>query len=900
MKQPFSALSLLLFTFAITHAAPPTLYVAPNGNDAWSGSLPAPNPASTDGPLKSPIAARNAIRKLRSTGNNEPATIFLRAGAYELPQPLLLEPVDSNSTYQAFQNEKPVLSGARRINGFTQSGPLWTVTLPDVRDGKWYFRQLFANDARRQRARSPNSGYFRIAQLIPGPPDQTSKRAVARDRFKFAPADLQPYPNLHDVNLFLMHSWENSIHPLKSIDIQSHTVQFAAPLKEWWSIGYWEEHQRYFVENAPEFLDQPGEWFLDRKSGLLTYYPLPGEQLNQTTIVAPFLKELVKLAGNPDQNQFVNNITLRGLAFHFADWDLHPDGNSSTQAAVQVPAAISADGARNCTIEKCQVAHIGIYGIWLRRGCKDCTIRQNRLFDLGAGGIRVGETNPAKNDQAESSNNSIDNNHIYDAGHVYPAGIGIWVAQSSHNAITHNNIHDTLYSGISVGWNWDDSPNRTHHNTIAFNHVHHIVKGVLSDAGAIYCLGVSPGSAIRNNLFHDVWPYANPPFGWGIYLDATCGSYTVENNVVYNTLSGGLMYNNGGHEHTIQNNIFAHCGNYQLWPYTEKRPTTFRRNIIYMTQGELFIPHASNIFKERLAKKESLGTWDQNIFWHTQLKDKLPFFKWDFAAWQTLGLDANSLLADPQFLDPDNYDFTLKPTSPALKLGFKPIDLSSVGLYGDPDWVNEAKNLKFPKTSLPPQPPPPPTLQIDDNFESTPLGEMPKLATVDGEFAGASIRISDEQAANPGKHSLKFTDTKDCKPAWQPHLFYRPNIRNGRVRQTFHLRLNPNSHFFTEWRDDSDYPQNVGPSISFGPQGQVHVAGKFLLAIPLAQWVHIQIEAPLGHQPNQTFTLKVDQHTFQNLPFSGKQFRELQWLGFSSVASQDSVFYIDNLTIKRY
>ena len=712
MRYAWCVVAMLVSTLAASHAAEPRFYVATDGNDRWSGTLASPNPAGTDGPLKTLTAARDAVRKTRDAGNQDTATITIRAGTYELTQPLLLRSLDSNTVYEAYENEKPIISGGRQISGFTQSGPLWQTTIPDVGNGKWYFRQLFADGTRRQRARSPNTGYFRIAELIPGPMDPASKRAVARDRFKFAandlqpyanvklhPDDLQPYANFEDVNLILMHSWENSIHPLKSIDLQSRTVQFAAPLKEWWSIGYWEEKQRYFVENAREFLDQPGEWYLDRKTGVLSYWPMPGEQLNQTRIVAPFLKELVQLAGSRDSSQIVQNITLRGLTFHYADWDLDPKGNSSTQAAVEVPAAITADGARNCVIEKCEVAHVGIYGIWLRRGCKDCTVRQTRLFDLGAGGIRVGEAQRAETDAAESSGNTIDNNHIYDGGHVYPAGIGIWVAQSSYNTITHNDVHDMLYSGMSIGWNWGDDPNRTHHNRIEFNHVHHLVKGVLSDAGAIYCLGVSTGSVIRNNVFHDVWPYSTPPFGWGIYLDATCSGYLVENNVVYNTLSGGLMYNNGGHEHVIQNNIFAFCGNYQLWPYWEKRPNTFRRNIVQMTQGELFVPFASSSLRERVAKKESIGQWDENVIWHTALREKVPFFKWDLAGWRAMGLDGKSVLADPMFVNAAEYDFGLRPGSPALGLGFKAIDVSKVGLYGDEAWVNEARSIKFEKVN---------------------------------------------------------------------------------------------------------------------------------------------------------------------------------------------------------
>jgi hypothetical protein len=415
---------------------------------------------------------------------------------------------------------------------------------------------------------------------------------------------------------------------------------------------------------------------------------------------------LVRFAGNADAGRFVEYVTLRGLALQHADWTLSPQGNSSTQAAVEVPAAVTADGARHCALEGCEVAHVGTYGVWFRRGCKDCRIQRNRLFDLGAGGIRVGEANMAPTDAAESSRILVDNNHIFNGGHVYPAGIGIWLAQSSHNRISHNDIHDFFYSGMSIGWNWDDAPNRTHHNTIELNHVHDLGHGVLSDMGLIYCLGVSPGSVIRNNVFHDIWPYANPPLAWGIYLDATCGDYLIENNLVYNTLSGGLMFNNGGHGHVIRNNIFALSANQALWPYSEKRPSTFRRNIVYLTQGELFVPWAESSLKERLAAKEPLGLWDENIYWRAG-GEQLRFYRHSFSEWQSLGLDRRSRVADPRFIDAARRDFRLKADSPALQLGFQPFDIRGAGLYGDAAWVNECNHARCPTVALPPPPPPP-------------------------------------------------------------------------------------------------------------------------------------------------------------------------------------------------
>ena len=349
----------------------------------------------------------------------------MRGGTYFLEQPFVLEPQDSGTperpvVFAAYPGERPVFSGGRRITGWqagagqavagrAAGGASRAVVLPAI------VRRRPAAAARplAQRGLSPHRRRCCRARPIP------NAKPIARDKFVFAPGDLKPWPQLSDVNLVLMHSWETSIHPLKSVDTATNIVEFAAPMKEWWSIGYWEEAQRYYVENALELLDQPGEWYLNRATGVLSYWPMPGEKLGEAEIVAPVLTELVRLAGNADEGRFVEHVTLRGLAFHHADWVLAPQGNSSTQAAVEVPAAVMADGARHCAIEGCEVAHVGTYGIWFRRGCKDCRIQRNRLFDLGAGGIRVGEANMAATDAAESSRILVDNNHIFDGGHVY-------------------------------------------------------------------------------------------------------------------------------------------------------------------------------------------------------------------------------------------------------------------------------------------------------------------------------------------------------------------------------------------------------------------------------------------------------------------------------------------------
>jgi len=903
-----SAVLLELAMVAVASPGPLTFYVATNGNDAWSGRLALPNQARSDGPLASLAEARGRIRGRRAEARNQPVQVLVRGGTYYLSAPFVLEPQDSGTAeapvvYGAFKSEKPVFTGGRVIKGFHQTGSLWETTIPEVKAGGWYFSQLFVNGQRRTRARSPNSGYYRIARLIPGPPVPNAK-PVARDKFVFASGDLQPWTRLSDVNLVLMHSWENSIHRLKSVDTMSNIVELAAPMKEWWGLGYWEDHQRYFVENALELLDTPGEWYLNRESGVLTYWPMPGERLGVTQVVAPMLTQFVRFAGDPDKGQFVQHVTLQGLAFHHADWVLDAKGNSSTQAAVEVPATITADGALNCVIEGCEMAHAGTYGIWFRRGCKDCRVQHNRLFDLGAGGIRVGEDHAAKEDVAETSRTLVDNNHIFNGGRIYPGCVGIWVAQSSGNRISHNDIHDLYYTGISVGWNWGLEPNRTSNNVIELNHVHSLGQGVLSDAGLIYCLGISPDSVIRNNVFHDLWPYSAPALGWGIYLDAHCGDYLVESNLVYNTLSGGLMFNNGGHEHVIRNNIFALSANQALWPYFAKRPSTFRRNIVYLTQGQLMVPDfGESSLNERLAVKESPGDWDDNLYWHTAGPDTLRFFRRNFTEWQSVGLDQHSRVADPQFVNAPAHDFRLKRGSPAFDLGFQQFDISQAGLYGDAVWVKEASHRNCARIALPPPPSPPKPLEVDDGFETTQVGSVPEGAQVSGEEKGASIRVSSERAAT-GQRSLKVTDSATLLPAWQPHFYYEPHLKSGTVRHSFEVWLEPNAQFVTEWRDSSSYPQNVGPSVFFSGNGDVTAGGKLLAKIPSRHWIHVEIQAPLGKGAARAFQLRLvpegePPSVFSGLPMSGQQFSELHWIGFSSTALADTAFYLDNLRIQR-
>lgn len=872
-----------------------TFYVATGGNDAWSGTLPEPNDGGTDGPFATIPRAQEAVRELRGQGGPaKPVTVRIR-GVHRLSEPILLRPEDSGTaqcpvTYTAYPGEKPVLSGGRVLTGWQKGeGELWTVQLSEVKSGAWYFRQLFIDGRRARRARSPNDGYFHVEALVDPKPNAQWNEGV--DRFRFKPGDVRPSSDLDNVEVVVFHSWNTSRVRIAEVDEASHVVRFTGPTI-FRPLG-WDPEQRYYVENARELLDAPGEWYLDQQSGTLSYWPQEGEDPSRAEVVAPVLGELLRFDGDAGAGKLVEHVHVVGLSLKHADWSLPEAGYGDPQAAVTVPAVVTANGARHCEVRRCEIAHVGTYGLWLKRGCKQCRVEENHIHDLGAGGVRIGEATMADSDAAESSHNVLHNNYIHDGGHVYAAGVGLWLAQSSHNVISHNEIHSFDYSGMSVGWNWSDAPTRTLHNRIEKNHVHHVVRGVLSDAGGIYTLGTQTGTVIRGNVFHDIWPYmGRPPMAWGIYFDQGSNGLTAENNLVYHTLTGGIM-NTGSAGNVVRNNIFALSAEHAAWRYTwQKEPSTVvERNIFYLTQGELF--HADG------GRDDHRSKWDRNLYWRSDGRE-LEFYEEPFEDWQAKGVDGNSRVADPKFVDPARFDFRLQPDSPALELGFESIDSSDCGLVGRPDWVNLPKEARFPPTVLPPAPEPPKPVTVDDGFEETEAGQPPALVTLQVEDRSELISVSGEAAAE-GSHSLKFTDVPGLEHVFDPHMFYSPHLRDGRVSLSFDLRVEEGAIVAHEWRDAAS-PYRVGPSLRIDAGGKLHAGGKPLADVPTGEWMHVEIVCDLGRGAKGTYDLTLtlpDQppQSFRQLACGSDRFNRLEWLGFVSLAQGESVFYLDNVKL---
>ena len=656
------SLLLLALVAGNAMAAPLVLHVAINGNDQASGAI---TRRAGDGPLATMEAA---LRKARAAGTREGVTIVVHGGVHRLTEPIVFAPEDSGASADkplviaAFGNEKPVLSGGVRLTGWKEIQPgLWQADARVQLGTNWQFRSLFINGRRATRARTPNEG-----ELLRMDGARFNDKPF---QFKFRAGDIKPaWAEAGDVEVVAYEKWTDIRQFIRDVNTTSNVVTLSGN-----SVVHTRESEaRYFVENAPDPIDVPGEWRLDQKTGLVTAMFKAGENPNAMEIVVPRLQELVQFKGDIEGRKAVRHVVLSRLTFADTDWTISKDGYRDTQAAVAIRGEVFGDGMTDCVIEDCTFTRLAGYGIDLGRGCQRNRIVGNEMFDLGAGGVRVGETVVRTNAFDATHSNAITDNHLHHLGRLYPPAVGVLILQSATNRIAHSHIHDLYYTAVSVGWTWGYRASPCHDNVIEFNHMHDIGLGLLSDMGAVYTLGPQPGTVVRHNLIHDVTSFTYG--GWGLYTDEGSTGIVLENNIVYRCKSAGF-HQHYGKENVVRNNILAFNRENQLMRSREETHTSFffTNNVVVFDSGNLL---GSTWKNDRFVI-------DDNLYWDTRGgtdQAKLAFSGVTAEQWKARGHDTNSIFADPLFVDAARNDYRLQPGSPAVKLGFKPIDPITVGV----------------------------------------------------------------------------------------------------------------------------------------------------------------------------------------------------------------------------
>lgn len=535
-------------------APPPDIYVAPDGDDA--------NPGTKAEPFATLRAARDAVREALADGVEEDIVVQIAGGRYPVREPITFGPQDSGTRehaviYRAAPNETPRFTGGRRIAGWEEHDDgTWSTTVPAVARGEWTFEELFVEGRRAQPARHPNGGYLRVKQVGDD----------RRTNFTYYDGSIPAVADGDQLRLVFLHDWSISRVPVASIDRGDNRLTTAAnvgPSASHYEMGHYVDHPRYFLTGDADFVDRPGEWFLDEDTGELTYFPEADQRPDAVRAVAPVARSLLEVEGGPEQP--VRNLHFEGLTFTHSSYPMPEHGYAAGQATghedrrpegdgrVFVEAALTFEHARRCSVRDGRLAHLGGGGIWFGRRCEECRLLGTVVEDTGGNGVMIGTGR--QDPETIATGTLVANNRIRRPGQRFFGAVGIWAGIVRGTRIVHNEVAQTPYTGVSLGWQWDPSPTPAARNRVSYNHIHHVMQ-TLSDGGGIYTLGWHPDSALRGNYIHDVPEAAGRAESNGMFLDQGTKGFVVEHNVIRDTHHAPLRFHQA-HENLVRLNVMA-------------------------------------------------------------------------------------------------------------------------------------------------------------------------------------------------------------------------------------------------------------------------------------------------------------------------------------------------------
>lgn len=724
-------------------AAGETFYIAPSGSDAWSGTLAEAD--GNDGPLATLDRARQLVRECIAKGLTSPVTVKLRDGEYDLDSTVVFSPEDSGTdscpiTYQAYGDEKPVFTGAKRLVDWkpcssepaglpeAAKGKLWVCDIPSELKGKWQITTLYDGLTVLPRAQSEELTVpkTKVKYDLNNQPKSLMGKILPDDEplvftrtFNYQGDDLREWPDISDVEIFIKarHSWVINLLPLVKVDDATKTATFT--LDPTYQI---KEGNFYFVQNAFDYLDEPGEWCFSSREGRI--YLWPKRPLTECDIRAPFLQEFIRVEGVEDGTpaRFVN---FSGLTFHHGlrdtwleddiglqhDWDMYDKGN----------AIMRFRHAEDCSVDESVFTASSGSGVRLDLHCQRINVSSSLFSHLGGTGILLSGYGAGTKD--ENHHNTITNNLIHHVGEIYWHSPAIFIAQSGHNLISHNTIHDLGYNGMTVSgirphelmfhkplanrreWvgslrleecqpyidllieknkdtkDWrasevEDFMPLLHsgENRIEYNDISRVMLR-LEDGNAIYLSCMGENNRVVGNYVHEFLSHRSSP----IRLDDNPSFTYLSDNVCYGSKYGIAF--KGPAE--ARNNIFidvedTHIG---LRPrFRIDKRSVYESNLHYRSRTD----HKGNAFPpadfwNKLKGEED--TYFNCLFFCDPAPSGvkpgdvlIPSSNPDKAQ---VGLQFGDPMLDTEALK--NRIFRFKPGSPSEKLGIKPVDLSKVG-----------------------------------------------------------------------------------------------------------------------------------------------------------------------------------------------------------------------------
>ena len=572
-----------------------TFYVAPSGSDS--------NPGTEAAPFKTITKAQKAVREINGTMTGD-IVVYLREGTYQLNSTVNFDERDGGKDghyvrYKAYKGENPLITGGKPITGWTIHDEANNIWKAEGVDG--LFRQMYVNGKKAIRARFPNlksngdHNFFRL-----------NKVDSAGSAFLLNNSDIGEtnWKNQNKIEIHLMIAWAESILRLDSIQGRGNVSRYVPQQPERGKLFRRKypmlgtafmsdppKQQVYYLENAYEFIDAPGEWYLDETTGTVYYKAREGENMGTANVVAPNINTLFSILGK-DTKTKVGYMEFDGLHFAHSNY-LRPseEGFLDLQAGMfnievmeengrlgsnkfllwRPDAGFRVENAHHMKIRNCTFTQMAANGLDMVSGTNDDLVEGNVFYEIGANGIMLGKFsqdslteihipyNPTDKDEI-STRDTLRYNLITNVTNEHQGAVGIGAGYPRYVVIENNEVSYTNYSGISVGYGWTKSETAMTNNKINKNNIHHISR-LLCDSGPIYTLSnQGTGSEIKENYLHDYGASEWSDY-WvlPIYLDEGSSGFTVENNSYKNSPSGVgqnqpgqfTQRNNGGYIESV-------------------------------------------------------------------------------------------------------------------------------------------------------------------------------------------------------------------------------------------------------------------------------------------------------------------------------------------------------------
>jgi len=521
-----------------------------NGRDSNDG-------LSINSAFKTIEKAKSTVKNLCSNMTSD-ITVLIAGETYHLKSTLLFTPQESGTNgykvvYRNYNDNKPVISGAEviKVRWKNDTGNIKKTFIGKGR----VFRQLYVNDNKAVRSRIPNIGELSI---LPTVKENNVSPADSSQTGLYIEGDFIKQPIRKDeIEISVFIEWMNKRFRIGRLEKDSIGIKAVINAYEWeclkngaQALRKYHEHRQYFLENAYEFIDSPGEWYYDKLTGYLYYYPLPGEDLTTAKIAIPGTEELIKLAGTIDKS--VGNIAFSGLQFSGTAWNypsffglIDVQGNTivpNTASRInpdyqyrhnykkdRVSAAFSVNYSYNILIDNCKFENLGGNGITITEGGENISVTNNVFRNISSSGIEIGNTAYFPKDlRMMPKKIIIFNNRLNKIATEYCGGVGIISLYVDELLVAHNDIEDLPYCGISVGWGWGANDNNISKHSIVRNNFIHNANKILRDGGFIYTLNSHANSfVVENYIKTDKY---SP--GRGIYHDESSAGFITQNNVI--------------------------------------------------------------------------------------------------------------------------------------------------------------------------------------------------------------------------------------------------------------------------------------------------------------------------------------------------------------------------------